>query len=156
MILFLIPFAMYMVLGIKLNFDKGEKLEYKMALALGIMALFFYYGQRVSVSYNADDLAVETSTYSFQESVPRFGLLKSLEHEISNLANGTNGQNLSFETTVEETITEVKLRSRQYAKRQRTWFRRREDTHWIYWDETPDFSSGFQNATEYLIARGLG
>ena len=102
MILFLIPFAMYMVLGIKLNFDKGEKLEYKMALALGIMALFFYYGQMVSVSYNTEDFVVETSTYSFQESVPRFGLLKSLEHEISNLANGTNGQNLSFETTVEE------------------------------------------------------
>ena len=60
------------------------------------------------------------------------------------------------EATVEEAIAEVKLRSRQYAKRQRTWFRRREDTHWIYWDETPDFSSGFQNATEYLIARGVG
>ena len=60
------------------------------------------------------------------------------------------------ETTVEEALAEVKLRSRQYAKRQRTWFRRREEIHWITWEKTPDFSSGLQNATEFLTARGLG
>ena len=59
------------------------------------------------------------------------------------------------EATAEEAIAEVKLRSRQYAKRQRTWFRRR-DTHWIYWEASPDFSAGFQNATKYLTAQGLG
>ena len=34
-----------------------------------------------------------------------------------------------------EAAEEVKLRSRQYAKRQLTWFRRDERINWIYMDE---------------------
>lgn len=98
MILFLVPFALYMVLGIKLDFDKAEKLEYKMAVALGLMALFFYYGQMVSVSYNDEDFAVATSAYSFQEAVPKFGFLKSMEYEIANLLKNKDGQDMVFET----------------------------------------------------------
>ena len=60
------------------------------------------------------------------------------------------------QATVEQAISEIKLRSRQYAKRQRTWFRRRPETHWIYWDKSPDFSLALQNATEFLTAQGLG
>ena len=55
-----------------------------------------------------------------------------------------------------EAVAEVKLRSRQYAKRQLTWLRRREDIHWILWEKEPDFRQGLQNATEYLLAQGLG
>ena len=33
--------------------------------------------------------------------------------------------------TVEEAVAEVKLRSRQYAKRQLTWMRREEDVLWV-------------------------
>ena len=55
---------------------------------------------------------------------------------------------------VHKAIAEVKLRSRQYAKRQRTWFRHR-NTYWVLWDKSPDFSAGLQNATEYLTACGL-
>jgi len=57
--------------------------------------------------------------------------------------------------TTAEAVEEVKLRSRQYAKRQLTWLRRREDIHWIYWKKEPDFPAGLQNATEYLTACGL-
>ena len=57
--------------------------------------------------------------------------------------------------TTEEAIAEVKLRSRQYAKRQLTWLRRNPDIHWILWGEEPNFPRGLQNATEYLTALGL-
>ena len=57
--------------------------------------------------------------------------------------------------TVAEAIEEVKLRSRQYAKRQLTWLRRNPDIHWILWGEEPNFPQGLQNATEYLTALGL-
>jgi len=57
--------------------------------------------------------------------------------------------------TTAEAVEEVKLRSRQYAKRQLTWLRRKEDIHWIYWKKEPDFPAGLQNATEYLTACGL-
>ena len=57
--------------------------------------------------------------------------------------------------TVDEAIAEVKLRSRQYAKRQLTWLRRDEDIHWILWEKTPDFPAGLQNATEFLLSAGV-
>ena len=57
--------------------------------------------------------------------------------------------------TEAEAIAEVKLRSRQYAKRQLTWLRRNPDIHWILWGEEPNFPRGLQNATEYLTALGL-
>ena len=57
--------------------------------------------------------------------------------------------------TVEEAIEEVKLRSRQYAKRQLTWLRRNEDIHWILWEKSPDFSAGLQNATDFLLSAGV-
>jgi tRNA dimethylallyltransferase len=50
---------------------------------------------------------------------------------------------------------EVKLRSRQYAKRQLSWFRRGADTHWIWMEEPLDFSAVVRDSTEYLRARGV-
>lgn len=58
--------------------------------------------------------------------------------------------------TVAQAIEEVKLRSRQYAKRQMTWLRRNEAIHWIDRTNESDFSTALQNATEYLTACGLG
>ena len=58
--------------------------------------------------------------------------------------------------TAAEAIAEVKLRSRQYAKRQMTWLRRNEAIHWIDRTKESDFSTALQNATEYLTACGLG
>lgn len=59
-------------------------------------------------------------------------------------------------TPVSEAVAEVKLRSRQYAKRQLTWLRRKDDIYWLLWEKDPDFPAGLQNATEYLLAQGLG
>ena len=51
---------------------------------------------------------------------------------------------------------EVKLRSRQYAKRQLTWFRRREGTQWITWEKEPDFGTARRRSTEFIREAGLG
>jgi tRNA dimethylallyltransferase len=50
---------------------------------------------------------------------------------------------------------EIKLRSRQYAKRQLTWFRRNKNAHWIMWDETPDLFSAVEVSTNLVRAAGL-
>lgn len=50
---------------------------------------------------------------------------------------------------------EVKLRTRQYAKRQLTWFRRNPQTHWYLWGAEPDFAAGRQFATETLAESGV-
>ena len=62
---------------------------------------------------------------------------------------------LRGEQTEAEALEELKLRSRQYAKRQLTWLRRNPAIHWILWDTSPDFSAGLQKATEILAAQGL-
>ena len=54
-----------------------------------------------------------------------------------------------------EAAEEIKLRSRQYAKRQLTWFRREPPVKWITWEKIPDFSMALQNSTAYLEETGL-
>ena len=58
--------------------------------------------------------------------------------------------------TEPEAIELVKLRSRQYAKRQLTWLRRNPDIHWIFWEKDRDFARALQISTEILTASGLG
>ena len=50
----------------------------------------------------------------------------------------------------------VKLRSRQYAKRQITWFRRNPEVHWLLWEKNPNFGNARQRSTELLEEFGLG
>ena len=50
---------------------------------------------------------------------------------------------------------EIKLRSRQYAKRQLTWFRRREGARWIFWETQPDFEAACRVSTEYMEEFGI-
>jgi tRNA dimethylallyltransferase len=57
--------------------------------------------------------------------------------------------------TVEQALEEVKLRSRQYAKRQLTWLRRNEAIHWIEWKKERDFERALQVSTEILTAEGV-
>jgi len=57
--------------------------------------------------------------------------------------------------TVEEAVAEVKLRSRQYAKRQLTWLRRNEAIHWITWEKERDFARALQLSTEILQSAGV-
>lgn len=57
--------------------------------------------------------------------------------------------------TTQQAIDEVKLRSRQYAKRQLTWLRQNPDIFWVRWEKEPNFTQGLQKATEYLLRCGL-
>lgn len=54
-----------------------------------------------------------------------------------------------------DAIELVKLRSRQYAKRQLTWFRRNSNTKWILWDEQPNIWQALQISTNYIHDFGL-
>ena len=45
---------------------------------------------------------------------------------------------------------EVKLRTRQYSKRQLTWFRRSRETQWYFWAGKPDFAAARHFATEKM------
>ena len=55
----------------------------------------------------------------------------------------------------EEGAEEIKLRSRQYAKRQLTWFRRDPSIHWFLWEKTPIFESALAFSTQILEESGL-
>ena len=57
--------------------------------------------------------------------------------------------------TLEEALDEVRLRTRQYAKRQLTWLRRNPGIHWIYWDKDRDFVKALQASTEILASEGV-
>ena len=56
---------------------------------------------------------------------------------------------------VDRSVEEVKLRSRQYAKRQLTWFRRNRDAHWFEWEEIPNFSAALTFSTKLITDCGL-
>lgn len=62
---------------------------------------------------------------------------------------------LDGSATVDQAVAEVKLRSRQYAKRQLTWLRRNPDVHWIWWEKDRDFPRALQVSTEILSAAGV-
>ena len=49
----------------------------------------------------------------------------------------------------------IKQGSRRYAKRQLTWFRRREGAFWINWETRPDFEKARQDSWEFLRSRGI-
>ena len=57
--------------------------------------------------------------------------------------------------TEAEAIEEIKLRSRQYAKRQLTWLRKNSKIHWIWWEKDRDFAQALQISTEILAADGV-
>ena len=94
------------------------------------------------------------------------GLLEEIEQL---LANGLSRETTAWQAigykeflgvadgtaTVEEAVAEVKLRSRQYAKRQLTWLRRNEAIHWIEWKKERDFERALQLSTEILRSAGV-
>lgn len=59
---------------------------------------------------------------------------------------------LDGEAAREEAIDEIKLRSRQYAKRQLTWLRRDPSIHWFYWKKRgfSPIASLFDRNSPYL------
>lgn len=56
---------------------------------------------------------------------------------------------------VERAAQEIKLRSRQYAKRQLTWFGRNRETCWYRWGERPDIGRALRFSTEKLEEFGV-
>lgn len=57
--------------------------------------------------------------------------------------------------TEQEALELVKLRSRQYAKRQLTWLRRNRDIHWFYRKNSRDLPAALQFSTEILTNLGV-
>lgn len=56
---------------------------------------------------------------------------------------------------LEAAVETVKLRTRQYAKRQLSWFRRYQDTFWIRWEKQPNFSHALSLSTAFLKECGV-
>ena len=62
---------------------------------------------------------------------------------------------LDGQATEAETLAEIKLRTRQYAKRQMTWLRREPEVFWYHWKKTRDFRAALAFSTEILSAHGV-
>lgn len=62
---------------------------------------------------------------------------------------------MNGEASMEDAIEEVKLRSRQYAKRQLTWLRRNDKIFWIHWEKERDFSAAVRLSTDFLATQGI-
>lgn len=56
---------------------------------------------------------------------------------------------------LEDAVAEIKLRSRQYAKRQRTWFRRDKQAKPLIWGPVPDLAEVLQRSTDFLEEFGI-
>ena len=52
-------------------------------------------------------------------------------------------------------VAEIKLRSRQYAKRQLTWFRRNRDAKPLVWNSSPNFADALHRSTVFLEEFGI-
>lgn len=59
------------------------------------------------------------------------------------------------EASLDDAVEEVKLRSRQYAKRQLTWLRRNKDIFWIVWEKERNFPEAVRLSTDFLAAQGI-
>ena len=62
---------------------------------------------------------------------------------------------LRGEISREEAIEKIKISSRRYAKRQITWFGRREDALRILFDREPDFTYACQLSSAFSAAKGI-
>ncbi len=63
---------------------------------------------------------------------------------------------LRGECSLEEATELVQRSSRRYAKRQRTWFRRNEDIHWLMLEDEPDFQEIFLQACKLVTTFDKG
>lgn len=62
---------------------------------------------------------------------------------------------LREEGDVNAAAEEIKLRSRQYAKRQLTWFKRCKNAKWLLWGAALDFQTAYHLSTGYLEEFGI-
>ncbi len=95
-ILLLLPLVLYVVIGIKLG--KAKVISYrgkKLAAVVLVMAASFIVAHSL-ISCNQADYLVYSEQYTFDQSVRRFGLLRSLSAEAYKAVNGGNDNSLSF------------------------------------------------------------
>lgn len=57
--------------------------------------------------------------------------------------------------TLEESVALLKQRSRNYAKRQITWFKRDPEIHWLYYDSPDELPGLLQSSTHILRSAGI-
>lgn len=57
--------------------------------------------------------------------------------------------------TLEESVALLKQRSRNYAKRQLTWFKRDPEIHWLYYDSPDELPGLLQSSTHILRSAGI-
>ena len=62
---------------------------------------------------------------------------------------------LFHDAPLNECIELLKQRSRNYAKRQLTWFKRDPDIHWLSYDSAAEFPAILQQSTEILRTEGI-
>lgn len=62
---------------------------------------------------------------------------------------------LDGQKSLPDCVEEIKLRTRQYAKRQLTWFRRNPEMFWIERSAGEDFSECVRVSTDYLLNDGV-
>lgn len=63
---------------------------------------------------------------------------------------------LAGQCPLEDAVALVKLRSRQYAKRQLSWFRRNQGGKWFYLEKIPNFPALLQDSTDFVREKGVG
>lgn len=63
---------------------------------------------------------------------------------------------LDGQCSLAEAVALVKQRSRQYAKRQLSWFRRNPEGKWFSLEKIPNFSALVQNSTTFIREKGVG
>ncbi len=59
------------------------------------------------------------------------------------------------DASLEECVSVLKQRTRNYAKRQLTWLRKDGSIHWLYYDNESEVQKLLQEATEYLQNHGV-
>lgn len=61
----------------------------------------------------------------------------------------------SGEATLDDCIENIKMQTRRYAKRQLTWFRKRDDINWVYLDELNllNFNEEFIKILKTIVAK---
>ncbi len=59
------------------------------------------------------------------------------------------------ECTLNEAVEKIKMASRRYAKRQLTWFRHKDDIHWVLYGKDVNFKLILEKSTEYLHECGI-
>ena len=57
--------------------------------------------------------------------------------------------------SLEQSVSLLKQRSRNYAKRQITWFKRDPDIHWLYYDTASELPDLLQQSTQILRSSGI-